>query len=339
VTITPTTIDADVRLVAPTGIERIVADVFFPPPPMRRVARAVVVCLPGGGMSRGYFDLHPTDDENSYSMARYLARAGFVVVTLDPPGVGESDRPADGYSLTPRVVADVCASATANILDRLRNGSVDRGVGPLENPIAIGLGHSAGGLLTVVQQARHDCYDALVLLGFCGRGLIDVLTDDERRFADDPAGLRSALATLTEERFGDSLPVRKNSTASLLVHGEPPAAAMRALRQATAPLLGLVGLTSLVPGSIRVELDAVEVPVFIGVGEHDITGRAQEIPDDFPSSRDITLFVLAAAGHTHNVAATRTRLWRRTAQWIDTMRGLRACGLRASGLREEGETA
>jgi pimeloyl-ACP methyl ester carboxylesterase len=329
VTITPTTIDADVRLVAPAGIERLVADVFFPPPRLCRVAPAVVVCLPGGGMSRGYFDLQPTNDVDSYSMARDLAAAGCVVVTLDPPGVGESDRPADGYTLTPRVVADVCAGAVANILDRLRDGSVDPGVGPLQNPMAIGLGHSAGALLTVVQQARHDCYDALVLLGFCGRGLIEFLTDDERRVADDPAGLRSALAALTKERFGDPLPVRTNSTASLLVHGEPPPAAMTALREATAPLLGLVGLTSLVPGSIRAELDAVDVPVFLGVGEHDITGRAHAIPDEFPSSRDITLFVLDAAGHTHNVADTRTRLWRRTAQWIDTMREE----------RERGETA
>jgi pimeloyl-ACP methyl ester carboxylesterase len=331
--IIPITLAADVRAVAPVGVERIVADVFFPPPAMLGAAAVVVVCLPGGGMSRRYFDLRPTDGDDSYSMARYLAAAGFVVVTLDPPGVGDSDRPADGYTLTPYAVADVVACAVADILDRLRDGSVDSGVGPLENLLPIGLGHSAGALLTVVQQARSHCYDALVLLGFRGGGLIEFLTDDERRYADDPAGLRSALAVLTEERFGDPLPKGTSSNSSFLIHGEPPATAMTALREATAPLLGLVGLTSLVPGSIREEMETIDVPVFLGVGEHDITGRAQGIPNELPASRDITVFVLPDAGHNQNVAGTRTLLWRRTARWIDSMREIR------DAIREEGETA
>ena len=37
-------------------------------------------------------------------------------MTVDPPGVGGSDTPDDGYTLTPRVVADVLAAA----LDGLR---------------------------------------------------------------------------------------------------------------------------------------------------------------------------------------------------------------------------
>jgi pimeloyl-ACP methyl ester carboxylesterase len=306
--VTSVTLAVDVRDVAPLGVERIVADVFFPASDMLDAARAVVVCLPGGGMSRRYFDLRTPDGDNSYSMARYLAAVGLVVVILDPPGVGESDRPADGYTLTPYV----------EILDRLRHGSVDPNVGPLENLRPVGLGHSAGALLTVVQQARSRCYYALVLLGFHGAGLIEFLTDDERRYVNDPAGLRSALAALTEERFGESLPTRpsSNSNSSLLIHGEPPETAMEAIREATSPLLGLVGLTSMVPGSIRDELEAIDTPVFLGVGEYDITGRAHGIPDELPTSRDITVFVLPEAGHNHNVADTRELLWRRTARWI-----------------------
>ena len=327
-TITPTTIAADVRGVAPAGVERIVADVFFPSLDMLGPAPVVVVCLPGGGMSRRYFDLRLDGRDDSYSMARYLAAAGFVVVTLDPPGVGESDRPHDGYTLTPHVVADIAACAAGDILGRLRRGSIDRRVGALENLVPIGLGHSAGALLTAVQQARSRSYDALVLLGFRGAGLIEFLTDDERCYVHDPAGLRAALAALTEERFGDSLPSGTSSNSSFLVHGEPPPAVMTALREATAPLLGLVGLTSLVPGSIREEMETIDVPVFLGVGEHDITGRAQGIPNELPASRDITVFVLPGAGHNHNVADTRTRLWRRIARWIDSMRAM----------RDEGET-
>jgi pimeloyl-ACP methyl ester carboxylesterase len=317
--ITRITVDTDVRDVAPAGVERIVADVFFPTPAALGAAPTVVVCLPGGGMSRRYFDLRTPDSDDSYSMARDLAAAGLVVVTIDPPAVGQSDRPADGYTLTPHVVADVVACAAANILDRLRKGSVDTGVGPLENLRPIGLGHSAGALLTVVQQARSRSYDALVLLGFRGAGLIEFLTEGERRYVDDPAGLRAALAALVEERFGDPLPTGTSSGSSLLIHGEPPPAAMAALREAASPLLGLVGLTSLVPGSTREELETIDVPVFLGVGEYDITGRAQGIPGELPASRDITVFVLPDAGHNHNVADTRTALWRRTARWIEAL--------------------
>ena len=44
-------------------------------------------CLPGGGCSAGYFDLAVGDDDSSYSMAAYLADAGYVVLVLDHLGI------------------------------------------------------------------------------------------------------------------------------------------------------------------------------------------------------------------------------------------------------------
>jgi hypothetical protein len=38
------------------------------------------------------------------------------------------------------------------------------------------------------------------------------------------------------------------------------------------------------------------------------------------AATDITLFVLADAGHAHNVAPTRAVLWDRIASWIDAIR-------------------
>ena len=46
-------------------------------------------------MSRRYFDLEVPAELGNYSMAAHLARHGLLVVTLDPPGVGESDVPHD----------------------------------------------------------------------------------------------------------------------------------------------------------------------------------------------------------------------------------------------------
>jgi alpha-beta hydrolase superfamily lysophospholipase len=47
-------------------------------------------------MSRGYFDIQAPPSVGNFSMARHLIERGFVVITLDSPGVGESDVPDDG---------------------------------------------------------------------------------------------------------------------------------------------------------------------------------------------------------------------------------------------------
>ena len=97
----PTRFAIDVAIVAPRGVHTVVADVFVPARERMRADGQVLCCLPGGGMSRRYFDLEVDPALGNYSMARHLAQQGFVVVTLDHPGVGDSDRPDDGYALTP----------------------------------------------------------------------------------------------------------------------------------------------------------------------------------------------------------------------------------------------
>ena len=100
----------DVSAAAPAGCDRLCVDLFVPdglgPSPL------LWVCVPGGGISRQYFDLELWSGQNgAFSMARYLASGGDLVVTVDPPGVGESESPDDGYTLSPHVVADVVAAA------------------------------------------------------------------------------------------------------------------------------------------------------------------------------------------------------------------------------------
>ena len=82
----------------------------------------------------------------------------------------------------------------------------------------------------------------------------------------------------------------------------------------------MVGLTSMVSGSIAPEMAAVDVPVFLGIGERDITGPAHAIPAAFPSAPEVLLYVLPGAGHNHNVAPNRELLWDRLATWIRTLR-------------------
>jgi pimeloyl-ACP methyl ester carboxylesterase len=291
------TLRVDVADVAPAGVRTLAADVHVPDE--LSVGPVVCCCVPGGGMSRGYFDIQAPPSVGNFSMARHLVERGVVVITLDSPGVGESDVPDDGYTLTPDVVADVNARAFDQLLEEWPDAH------------RIGVGHSAGGLLTVVQQARHRTYDALGLFGF-GRGghAQFALTQEER----DQAG---GIVELTRTRFGDPLPGGGSTATSPFLLGgmDVPPEALDALGAVKTRLLGVVGLTSMIPGSVDAEMAAVEVPVFLALGEHDIAGDPHLIPACFTASNDFTLFVLPGTGHNHNVAPERELLWERFLVW------------------------
>ena len=317
-----------VASVAPSGVNELAAEIFVPPSSAHR-GDTVVCCFPGGGMSRRYFDIPAPADAGEYSMARYLARKGRLVVTVDHPGVGDSDRPDDGYALSPDVVAAVDAHAVAWLKGHLATELPGSGAARW-----IGLGHSMGGKLTIQQQARHRPFDAIVLLGTGGRGLAvprpvpeegwlstgsrAVLSDDILRYADDPEAFRRDLPALAKKQYGDNpLPAGTTATSELLLAGmDVPPAVLDAITASSTTLLALCGLSSMVPGSTAPEMAAIDVPVFLGLGGRDIAGPPHDLPAAFSSSPDVTLFVLAGAGHNHNVAPNRTELWDRIDGWI-----------------------
>ena len=316
------TLALDVFDVGLAGVRRLASDVFVP----EQVAdpATILVCIPGGGMSRGYFDVDAPGEHGNYSMARHLAAQGFVVVTIDPPGVGDSDVPDDGYELTVQRVADVCARGVDRVLAQLRDDGIDG--------TAIGVGHSAGAMITTALQARHRPYAALGLFGFGNNGRVaaaeaerngsqmgDVFAELEA--LDDREEFRRRVAELAAARFGTPLPRSSNtSTSPFLLGGmEVPDAVLDALGDVKSNLIAVVGLTSMVSGSIAPEMAAVTVPVFLGIGEHDITGPAHAIPAAFPGAPEVLLYVLPGAGHNHNVAPNREQLWDRLATWVRTL--------------------
>ena len=105
----------DVSDVAPSGCRTLALEVVAPPP-VAAAPPVVLFCFPGGGMSRRYFDLTAP----GYSFAEYASERGFVVILADHPGVGDSDAPDDGWTLTPETVAlaDCLQSADQKIPGR-----------------------------------------------------------------------------------------------------------------------------------------------------------------------------------------------------------------------------
>ncbi len=314
-----TRLEIDLRAAAPQGAAIAVAEVLHPPAERLHAPPIALCCVPGGGMSRRYFDLRVPAGLGNYSMAEHLAARGFAVVLLDPIGVGESSRPDDGFALTPELLADLNAAAFGEVLAALREGSSGAALPPLPALVSLGLGHSAGGLLTVYQQAQQRSHAGLVLLGTAGRGMPSQLSEEEKRYADAPEALRRDLARLARRRFGSALPTAERGSSELLVRVPLPPPVHAALLEARTELLALVGLASIVPGSAKPVCDAIDVPIFLGVGAFDITGDPHEIPAQFRACPDLTLFVLPQAGHNHNAAATREALWDRVAAWAESL--------------------
>src|SRR5690606_38523081 len=80
-------------------------------------------------------------------------------------GVGDSSQP-EPTSLTYERLAAANHATVTSVLGRLRDGTAVDGVGPMAIRGVLGVGQSAGGCLTIVQQARHQSFDAVGILGY-----------------------------------------------------------------------------------------------------------------------------------------------------------------------------
>jgi pimeloyl-ACP methyl ester carboxylesterase len=307
----PVTVDLGERVLA--GCRHMAADLFVPV--LASASPFLWCCVPGGGMSRAYFDLEVPGTAGLYSMARFAADRGHYVLTIDPPGVGESDAPLDGYDLTPGCVADVLDLVVSDVLSRLSLGEMP-GVSPGVQLKALGVGHSAGGFLVACQQAHYRTFSALALLGFSNSGLPGVLTDEEAAFVDRPEELVAALPGLVRARFGTPLPEGTSAQSDMLLAGTHSNEAKAAAARASSRLLAMVGLACLVPGSIQPELHQIDVPTFVAVGQHDIAGPTKALPGQLPACRDLTLLTLPGIGHNHNMTDSRFELWDRLERWV-----------------------
>jgi pimeloyl-ACP methyl ester carboxylesterase len=301
---------------------RVAATVYLPPAPA--AARMALVCLAGGNMNRGYYDLQ-VEGDRGFSFAAQMTARGFVVVTVDLLGLGGSTRPADGYALTTEVIVRANARATGEILDRLRQGRLDARVPALPALRSVGVGHSMGAMLSVVQQAQARQHAGLALLGFSTRGLPRFVPEDVRALAaTDMAALRARLPEFARRMFVVPYPrIRRaggsGDNAALYGSAGADPRGVAALKAATDSLLPVPAFQSMVPGNVAAEAAQLDVPVLLMLGEHDMAGPPAEAPRAFTRSPDVQLEVLPGAGHSHFLFAARAQLFERLAAWADAL--------------------
>jgi pimeloyl-ACP methyl ester carboxylesterase len=282
---------------AEAGSATIAATLFVPASPLPAKPIALF-CFPGGGMARRYFDL----DQASFAAA--MAARGFITATFDHPGIGESTTTIEGFALTADIIAEAGAQAGRALQQQLQNGTAAPHLPPLPNLTILGVGHSMGGMIVTMQQAAYRPYAALALLGFSTHGLPGVLTPPEREIAARATRTATDYATLARLRFGTPLPVipaRANGAA--------------ALTEASAPLLAVSALQSMLPGNIAPQAAAIDVPVFLAVGDRDIAGPPETIPAAFTSAPGVKLYVMPDAGHHPFIAPSAPLLYAELAAW------------------------
>lgn len=315
-------LDAGIEL-AGEGPQTLAASVWWPSDPDR--APAVLVCLAGGNMNRRYYDLRPETSDLSFSFAGQMTSRGFIVITIDHLGLGGSTRPADGYALTPERIVSANARATAELLSRLREGRLDPDLPALPRLRSVGVGHSMGAMLTVMQQAETRPHDALVLLGFSTRGLPQFLPPKVRELAvADPAALRAGLVDFARGIFVEPYPlIRSSGGGNAEFYGSAKAdpRGVAALKAATDALLPVPAFLSMVPGNVATEAARIDVPLFLGLGERDMAGAPHDAPAAFSACRDLSLYVLPETGHSHFLFPSRTALFDRIAYWAKGLSG------------------
>lgn len=308
-------LDAGVTLPGELALS-IAATVWWPEQP--QIAPAALVCLAGGGMNRRYFDLRTEDGDPSFSFAAQMTQRGFIVIALDHLGIGDSSRPPDGYALTPEVLAQANQNATAELLARLREGRFGEMRPAMPKLCSIGVGHSMGAMLTVLQQAYGAQHAALALLGFSTRGLPQFLPEDVRELAPDVPALRARLVGFARRMFVQPYPVLRSSAGTgteLFGSATADPRGVAALRAAADCLLPVPALLAMVPGNVAPEAARIEVPVFLGLGDRDLARPPQDAPAAFTSSPAVTLLVLPETGHSHFLFASRDRLFDELTCW------------------------
>jgi pimeloyl-ACP methyl ester carboxylesterase len=263
-------------------------------------ARALLFAIPGGTYTKGYWHLE-VPGRSGYSFAERMVQAGFVVAAVDNFGTGSSTRPSSGDDAGLAAMADANAAVGAQLRSRFPRLPV------------IGVGHSMGAALTVMQQARHRSFDYLAILGYGYQPMAGLSEDlpNEELLAESAARYSQMFSVCPDGYYTMD---RRMLRDSFHFNDVPDDVVLADDAQATVlPRAALHAVAATPIG--RPLASTVDVPIFQGWGERDNTPDPHRDGAYFNSCPDYTLFVLPRSGHCHNFATTRQAMWDRLIAW------------------------
>jgi hypothetical protein len=277
---------------------------FFPDDLAKLGARPAAITLGAGGSYDKRYHHAVIAGREGYSAAEHLAALGNVVLLHDHLGVGESTRLPQQRNATRQVVALAGHAAAAQFYDRLRTGDLHPDLPALADVVRIGGGHSMGGMLAIIQQAEHRTYDGLMVIGYTAEGVHFTMGGEKRRAADfippeSPDYTRNDRAALHEGFHWEDVPADVIAADDALAVETP----------------ACIGLDSIRTHIVKAEAARIEAPVYICLGERDVSPDPHAEPAYYGASPDVTLHILPRSAHCQSFASTRRLMWDRIHWW------------------------
>jgi pimeloyl-ACP methyl ester carboxylesterase len=266
--------------------------------------RPVAITLGAGGSYDKRYHHAVIGGRAGYSAAEHLAGLGNIVLLHDHLGVGESTRLPQQRKATRQLVALANHAAIARFHARLRTGELHPGLPAIADFARIAGGHSMGGMLAIIQQAEHRTSDGLMVIGYTAEGVHFTMGGQKRRAADfipddGPDYTRNERAPLHEGFHWEDVPADVVAADDALAVETP----------------ACIGLDSIRTHIVKAEAARIETPVYICLGERDVSPDPHAEPAYYRASRDVTLHILPRSGHCQTFASTRHQMWNRMHHW------------------------
>lgn len=308
------------------GPLEIAATVHLPEPGHIAAPTVVIFAVPGGGYSRGYFDMH-FPGHTGYSEADFHTGRGMIMIACDHLGVGDSTL-SHLDTLTPANVADAYALAVRKLCQQISDGTLAPGYAPIKSFAKIGIGQSLGGMMTIISQGRNHVFDGIAPLGYSAihtqlpqpdkavqKALADSFNQGPGMNSETTSkvAIRESSANVPDYRYPFHMEdVPKDILEADMAGGYPMRKTAPPFGSTTMPMCSVLGMT---PGIVAKEAAAVKTPVLIAMGERDVCPEPHAEPGAYRSSGDVSLFIAPKMAHMHNFATTRQAFWARTSVW------------------------
>ena len=284
----------------------IAAWLFFPDDPALCGPKPVTIVLTNGGSYDKRYHHAVVPGRTGYSAAERLAALGNVVLLPDHLGMGGSSRMPDQKLATRQVVAAANHAAVEQFHAQLDAGTLHQALPPLQPALRLGGGHSMGAMLATIQQANHASYDGLLVLGYTAQGVHGTMNGQKFAYAH----LLPRDGEVPDYTSNDRRAQRQN------FHWEDVPEDVIAYDDTLAvETPSQIGRISIETGIIAAEAARVRVPVFVGLGERDVSPDPAAEALFFRNSPDFTCFILPQSAHCQVFASTRQRFWDRIHGW------------------------